>query len=193
MEKVISQYTAAFDELNVLTETSYTSAGGDSEARVEEIADDILSFLIHAYTMGVDHASAMLDYALIASVDAMDEAIFLSIEGKTFEDRVADHVKAQDIKALQTLVESEFHRVYNAALYDGGEQAAKGGNHSVTKEWITVRDPKVRQTHEYLEGHRVALNDEFYTFDGDHAAFPGYFTKAENNVNCRCIIRLSRV
>ena len=29
----------------------------------------------------------------------------------------------------------------------------------------------------------------FYTFDGDHASRPGKFTKAENNVNCRCVLK----
>ena len=37
----------------------------------------------------------------------------------------------------------------------------------------------------------VPLEEEFFTFDGDHAAYPGGFTKAENNVNCRCIVRLT--
>lgn len=27
-------------------------------------------------------------------------------------------------------------------------------------------------------------------FDGDHASRPGEFTKAENNVNCRCVLKL---
>lgn len=49
MEKVISQYTTALDELNVLTATSYTLAGGrDIAAKVNQIADDVLSFLINA-------------------------------------------------------------------------------------------------------------------------------------------------
>ena len=44
MEKVISQYTTALDELNVLTATSYKLAGGrDITARVNQIADDVLS------------------------------------------------------------------------------------------------------------------------------------------------------
>lgn len=188
MEKVISQYTTALDELNVLTQTSYETAGGEN---VAQIADDILSFLIYAYTLGIDHASLMLDYALAVDVGDMEDAIYLLIEGKTFEDRVADHVHAGDLNGLKTLVESEFHRVYNAAVRDGGRNYVDNGNFGVMKDWITVRDDKVRETHRYLEGQSVALEEDFYTFDGDHGAFPGMFGKAENNVNCRCIVRLS--
>ena len=62
--------------------------------------------------------------------------------------------------------------------------------YGVTKNWYTVMDDKVRETHRYLEGASVSLDEEFWTFDGDHAAYPGGFTKAENNVNCRCTVEL---
>ena len=192
MEKVISQYTTALDELNVLTTASYELADKeDITARVNQIADDVLSFLIHAYTMGMEHASLMLGYAMSVDMDEMDEAIYLIIEGKTFEDRVADHVVANDLSGLKTLVESEFHRVYNAAVQDGGEEFTANGSFGVIKNWITVKDANVRETHKYLEGQTVALEEEFFTFDGDHAPYPGGFTKAKNNVNCRCIVKLS--
>lgn len=192
MEKVISQYTSAMDELNVLTQASYEQADSeDIQAKINQIADDVLSFLIHAYTMGMEHASLMLAHDLTVDVEEMDEAIFLMIEGKTFEDRVADHVIADDLSGLRTLVESEFHRVYNTAVQDGGEDFVANGTLGVNKDWITVRDNKVRKTHEYLEGASVPLEEYFYTFDGDYALQPGGFTKAENNVNCRCITRLS--
>lgn len=109
---------------------------------------------------------------------------------KTFEDRVADHVLTGDLQGLQTLAESEFHRVYNAAVLDGGHQYQSSVGYGVTKNWYTVMDDKVRETHRYLEGASVSLDEEFWTFDGDHAAYPGGFTKAENNVNCRCTVEL---
>ena len=109
---------------------------------------------------------------------------------KTFEDRVADHVLSGDLQGLQTLAESEFHRVYNAAVLDGGHQYQSSVGYGVTKNWYTVMDDKVRETHRYLEGASVSLDEEFWTFDGDHAAYPGGFTKAENNVNCRCTVEL---
>ena len=192
MQRVISQYTTALDELNVLTTSSYQLADSeDMTARIDQIADDVLSFLIIAYTLGMEHASLMLVYELSVDVDSMREAIYTVIAGKTFEDRVADHVIANDLSGLKTLVESEFHRVYNAALNDGAEDFVENGDFGVTKNWVTVKDDHVRETHAYLEGQSVALEEEFFTFDGDHAPHPGGFTKAENNVNCRCIMWLS--
>ena len=92
---------------------------------------------------------------------------------------------------LVALVESEYHRVYNAAEQDGATDYVNNDGFGVTKNWITVKDADVRETHKYLEGQSVALEEEFFTFDGDHAPYPGKFTRAENNVNCRCIVRLT--
>lgn len=191
MDKVISSYLTALDELNVLTATSYRMADGDPAARLSQITEDILSFLINAYTRGVQAASIMLDSEIAVDVEHMKQAIYRVIEGKTFADRVADHVMANDLSGLVALVESEYHRVYNAAEQDGATDYVNNGGFGVTKNWYTIKDDKVRETHKYLEGQSVSLEEEFFTFDGDHAPYPGQFTKAENNCGCRCIVRLT--
>ena len=189
MNDTISAYITAFDELNILTSTSYYSASGkDMTSKVTQIADDVLSLLIRAYQQGIKDTADMLTYDLTVDIDYMEEAIYEVIDGKTFEDRIADHVKAGDLSGLQTLVESEYHRVFNTAEEDGANEFQLTKGLAVSKKWVTVRDELVRDTHKYLEGMRVALDEEFYTFDGDHASRPGEFTKAENNVNCRCVL-----
>ena len=191
MDEVASSYLTALDELNVLTFTSfYQSVEDDLGARVNQIIDDVLSILIRAYTMGINAASIMLAHEMDVDIDLMEDAIYLLIDGKTFADRVEDHVRANDLAGLKTLVESEFHRVYNAGVYDCGRDFVESGSFGVTKEWFTMRDNDVRDTHRYLEGQSVPLEEEFYTYDGDHAPYPGRFTQAKNNVNCRCIVRL---
>lgn len=191
MEKVVSSYLTALDELNVLTTTSYRMANGDLATRLSQITEDILSFLINGYALGVQAAASMLTTELDVDVKQMEKAIYLVIEGKTFADRITDHVLTDDLPGLLRLVESEYHRVYNAAVEDGATDYVNNGGFGVTKNWYTVKDNKVRETHKYLEGQSIALEEEFFTFDGDHAPYPGRFTKAENNVGCRCIVRLT--
>ena len=60
MEKVVSSYLTALDELNVLTTTSYRMANGDLATRLSQITEDILSFLINGYALGVQAAASML-------------------------------------------------------------------------------------------------------------------------------------
>lgn len=191
MDRVISTYLSALDELNVLTATSYQSASGkETVTRINQIIDDVLSLLINAYALGIENASIMLGSILVVNMDAMEDAIYLVIDGQTFADRVATHVRGNDLQALQTLVESEYHRVHNTAVQDSATQYVNSGGFGVIKTWLTVRDDRVRHTHSYLEGQSISYEDEFFTFDGDHAAFPGGFVKAENNVHCRCIVTL---
>lgn len=191
MDKVISTYLSALDELNVLTAISYQSSMGKEEAaQINQVIDDILSMLINAYTLGIENASTMLGYNLFVNIDAMEDAIYFVIDGQTFADRAATHVGGGDLTGLQTLVESEYHRVYNTAVQDGASQYVDAGSIGAVKTWLTVKDNNVRETHSYLEGQSISYEEEFFTFDGDHAAFPGGFTKAENNVHCRCIVSL---
>lgn len=192
MDEVITSYLLAMDELNVLTATSYYLADGeDLQAKIAQIVDDVLSLLIRAYRLGIAHASIMLGVDQEVDVKKMEEAIYWVIEGKDFTDRVADHVTTQDLAGLQNLVESEFHRVYETAIQDAAEDFVAYGDFGAEKTWVTVGDEKVRATHLYLDGRTVPVEEDFYTFDGDHAAYPGGFSKPENNVNCRCTVRLT--
>lgn len=183
-EQILNRYLLAFDEIHSLTSTSYLLSSGN----IARIADDILSFLIKAYQMGIQSVSEMLAYDLTVDVSKMYDAIYEVIEGKTFEDRITDHVNSGDLAGLQVLAESEFHRVYNTATDDGALDFQSSVGYGVVKTWYTVKDDKVRETHKYLEQVSVPVDEEFFTYDGDHAPYPGGFTMAKNNVGCRCIV-----
>ena len=82
------------------------------------------------------------------------------------------------------IIDTEAHRDYSTGSFD----AAKKSGKQVMKHWNTMLDDRVRDTHQYLEGVAVELDDLFYTFDGDSALFPGGFMLPQNNINCRCIV-----
>lgn len=195
------RYVMAFDEINKLTEVSFKLSSGDPK----QIKDDMLSFLINAYRLGIRNSGEMLGASIAMNTELMRQAIYTTIGGKTFENRVDDHIdklrqraegdlEEDDLVGLIMLAESEFHRVYNAGANDGAKtyastvKASTGVDPAIYKEWLTKLDDKVRMTHDYLEGERVPLGADFYTYDGDHAPYPGGFANAENNVNCRCIV-----
>lgn len=164
------------DELNLITALQYYST--DKKDRSEKLSEDFLSMLIEAYLLGVGENSPV-------NLAKLNQAVFKEYEGQNFEDRVKTHVENDDLPALQRLLVSEWHRDYNQGAYDGIEN-----NPEITmKTWVSMRDERVRDTHEYLEGMTIPVNEEFYTFDGDHAMIPGGFENPENNVNCRCILQ----
>ena len=171
------------DELNVLI-----AKGFYSSKTKEEIEDDLLDFLIEAYLLGVDDAADMMGVVIPPDAKKMEQSIYKKIDGKTFADRVRQN---ETVGELQRLTESEYHRVYNEAVYDGVQQHVSKTHRVVFKTWHTRMDDRVRDTHTYLEGLSLPLGSEFYTYDGDHALFPSGFENAENNVNCRCWLTYS--
>lgn len=176
-----------FDEINDLTDASVHLSGS-----VDELIDKVETILILAYQNGFDAVEEMLECDLAYDIEQMQRAIFDPIEGKTFADRVADHVRNEDQDALRRLVENEAHRVSNIAGYDCAAAYGKTGGR-VEKGWVTMGDDRVRDTHDYIDGRWVGLRDEFWTYDGDHAQYPGGFAYPENNIGCRCWLVYRRV
>lgn len=184
-------YLTALDELNVIMLEVYYSV--DPKQRVKTVTDELFSILVEAYLLGIDHASEMMQSFLVVDQERMESAVYAVIEGETFVDRAENHVRNGDVAALQTLAESEYHRVYNTAVSDGVTEYIRETGAVVEKVWLTVGDDRVRDTHEDLAGVSVGVNDRFYTFDGDSALFPGGFANPKNNVNCRCWLEYRRV
>ena len=200
MDKWTKRYLVTLDEIHKAMPVSLALA-----ERPEDVVEDVLSYLIDAYLVGSSATAEMLDLAplLVALAEpdegaeapqtdvdtaAMESVIYLPVEGKTFSDRVLEYALLDDVEGIRTVAETEYHRVYNTAA----DQTARSAPGQVSKRWRTVGDNVVREAHRYLEGVEVPLDAEFYTYDGDHAAFPGGFTQARNNVNCRCIVTYTR-
>lgn len=181
-----------FDEIHALVGQSYKDALKSGDAR-KKICDDLLAILIEVYRLGVAHAAESLHVELEDEIDELYEIAFMRIGGITFEDRVQNHLAADDKNGLLTLAESEAHRVFETAAFRAAKRAQDRYGLLVGKRWNTMQDLRVRETHDYLEGKVVPLGEEFYTFDGDHAQYPGGFEKAENNVNCRCDCTYTRM
>lgn len=181
-------YVLAFDELNVIVDESIANANGD----VKKVKEDFLDFLIAAYQLGVQAVGYALGETSGFGVDLLEEALYLKIEGLTFEDRVEEHYESGDYEKLKTLAESEFHRVYNTAVQNTAKQWQTVKNEPLRKQWVTMKDDRVRDTHVYIDDMIISINEDFYTFDGDHAPAPGMFKQAKNNVNCRCHITILR-
>lgn len=164
----------------------------------EKLRDDIWEYieylLFEAYTYGTVQAMQDLrlldlDPADLIDPDEMERVINAQIAGRTFRDRIREYLDddGSDIEDFIRVAETDMTRVYNEGVLDGGEGSGLTG---VVKQWETMGDDKVRDTHDYLDGMTVALGDDFYTYDGDHALAPGLFNDPSNNCNCRCSIRL---
>ena len=178
-----------FDELNRFN-TQISERFGETKLvkdDSEDIIDMLLDLFLLAYSTGNNVTNMNLGSAWTPTLNDVTKTVNKKVAGKTWEDRVKEYFSnGGSVDDIVRIAETETHRIANTAAL---ETAKKAG--ATNKTWITMLDEKVRSTHEYLEGMTVGIDDEFYTYDGDHAFAPGLFDLAENNVNCRCELLFS--
>lgn len=190
---------AVYDEINnIKTELRETYIAQTAEGKRDRkyYEDTIFDLLVLAWLMGVDDANADLDIDENPNVDAMERCINRRIDGKTYIDRIDEHLDNDDIEGILRVADTEAMHSYNDGKQTTAEQFVEHTEGevptNVLKTWNTMLDDRVRETHQYIEGVTVPLDAEFYTFDGDHAMYPTGFTKAENCVGCRCWLTYSK-
>lgn len=186
-----------FDEINkYVTFREWLDSLEPSEVMEQKrrICDDLWELLEYLYMLGFEEARKELGVIAedVESVlpsdykDAMDESIYKKFDGLDFADRTLSYAELGDKESIIRVAETDGHRVYQ----DGGYQGAKG--YARTKTYETMQDLKVRDTHDYLQGMTVGIDEEFYTYDGDSARYPGDFKTPQNNINCRCWVTYNR-
>lgn len=186
-----------FDELNVLennVDEMVEDIGGiiddpNRSAILGEIEDDLEELLIMAYIFGQDYVNRTLGTDVKATTAEMEKAVYQEIDGEDWRDRIRKHIEEGDLGMVQTVIRTESNRVYNTAV---GNSVDDSGETDIKKTWVTMGDDRVRDTHWHLEGVTVPYGEKFFATDGDSATAPGRFTMPENNINCRCTLRISK-
>ena len=185
-----------FDELNVLdAQVKNIFETQEPEKRkdfADYVEDAVLEILVMSYVYGNEAANEMLGTSEEISQESLTESLDKKIKGENWIQRVQKYMTDESATAEDVIrvAETDAHRIYNEAIYEVGRQAeSKTG--VILKTWETMLDDRVRDTHSYLEGMTIPFDERFFTYDGDSADHPGDFFTPENNVNCRCRIRLS--
>lgn len=203
MEKKVQAVNVVWDLLEYLYMLGFTSA----KEEVGEIAEYAKPFLPDDYVDGqngavergtstsgearLNESSSSSPSNIPSSTDSLtaeqqkvaDMSIFRKFDGKDFTDRVREYAELGSANEILRVVETDGNRVYNT----GGVEGARSVG-ATSKTWRTMLDDRVRDTHDYLEGITVGIDEKFYTYDGDSARYPGDFEMPENSINCRCFL-----
>lgn len=185
-----------FDELNVLSPIVadiFDRPPGERREFKDYIFDEILDILILSYIYGNEAANTMIGEEIGVDKAQLTASVDRKVAEKDWKQRVDEYMNSDTATAadIMRVAETDAHRIYNEAIADVGKTAS-GQGAKLTKTWLTMLDDRVRDTHDYLEGETIPFEDDFYTFDGDYAPYPGEFLFPENNVNCRCRIVLHK-
>ena len=178
-----------FDELNSF-EASLRERFADGKLAKEDeedIIDEMLDLFLLSYAQGNSVTNANLSSDWMPPVAEVMRVVDAKVADKTWRERVEDYfANGGSVDDLVRIAETETHRDANTAALDTAKKAG-----AKRKTWVTMMDDRVRETHDYLEGMTVSIDDDFYTYDGDHASAPGLFTLPQNNVSCRCELLFS--
>lgn len=174
-----------FDELNnLITALRQTSK---EELDRKKAEDMIFDLMVIYYAFGCEDAKEEIgkisDKPIELNPIPPMEEIYRQYDGKDFTDRVAE----EEIEGIIRVADTEVRRMYNLGSYG----TALKSELNLNKTWVTANDLKVRDTHWYLEGVTLPINEKFVTYDGDEAMYPHGFNTAGNNANCRCILTYS--
>lgn len=177
-----------FDELNRIYE---------STSRSEY---DMQKILEAAYILGCRYAFSQLygrepdedEIDDIVDVSLLNDTVWKKTDGKTFADRMDERQqRGEGGERMRVVLETEYHRIFDTSSHHAAEAISKRDGRHVIKTWHTQLDDRVRDTHDYMQGQEKPLEEDFYTYNGDHAPTPGQFGVAEEDINCRCYLTYS--
>ena len=106
--------------------------------------------------------------------------------GKKFFDDLANRINktlgGQSLRRAKVIARTESLKATSWAR----ERAAKATGKTLEKEWVSMRDDRVREAHIILDNQRVPM-DSFYMYNGHKLDFPGDpKAPADLVINCRC-------
>lgn len=177
-----------WDELNIIRKDAEIMFGGLERPKKEDIEKfcDYLEYVLClVYAYGWHDAEEIV--GIVPFKDGDDtETVNLEIDGKTFRERITEDSSYEEVLRI---IDTESHRDYNTAVFDAAEKSGV----NVRKMWNTMLDDKVRETHRYLEGIEIGMNDLFYSESGASALYPGGFGDPMEDIGCRCFLTLRTV
>ena len=132
-------------------------------------------------------AKANLNRALRKSFDNASE---LGLTGRELENFIRKDISKvigkKNLGRAMNIARTEGSAISNFAM----NESAKGTGLSLTKEWLTQRDGKVRNSHLFADGLEVGMNEAF-TISGYKMRYPadsGLGAPAGLVCNCRCTL-----
>lgn len=187
------------DEINALSERLKPYFRDDGKVKTEGnakdvargIEDELLNIFLLSYAFGATATNAELGTTEMPAAGSVSAAVDAVIAGETWRQRVEGYCESGGtLYDILRIAETDATRIYNQGAVDA--VIANGLQGSTSKRWQTMEEDRVRDSHSYLQGMVVPFDADFYTYDGDHAPFPGMFELPENSINCRCVVEIIR-
>ncbi|PWI06521.1 hypothetical protein DIZ27_32795 [Streptomyces sp. NWU339] len=191
MRRLFRVAETAAEQAATDADSSLPDGWDDLPARYD---DDRLPRPLGDYAEETEHLlRAVGDRLTEAAVAALAEGLNAGEDTEQLRSRLRALLAADGTQLGATreerIARTESSRVWNAATL-AAAQAMSSPDRPLVKQWLTRRDPKVRDAHAAVNGQLRLLDEPFtvagvaMTAPGDPAAPPSL------TVNCRCVLRL---
>lgn len=104
--------------------------------------------------------------------------------------RIAESLNGDYNKAMR-IVRTESNRAINRGFEDVAQRTSdliEGSDYIQVKQWCSMEDESVRDTHRHLNGKVIHVKDKFVSKSGRKADCPGDFGDPSEDINCRCFL-----
>lgn len=178
-----------WDEINALESRAEEAIeryrNGDSVEK-DAFIDEVTDLFEMDFMYGVLDLNDQLGRSIEPNYEDVREVIDRKIDGKDYKERISEYLENGTAYDISRVISTDAHRIYNEAMFETARE-----NGATQKTWHTMLDDRVRDSHDYLEGVTVGIDDEFYTWNANHALYPGQFGVAEEDCGCRCWVTFS--
>lgn len=104
----------------------------------------------------------------------------------------AKHALEGDAVKAMRVVQTEAHRVQQDGRLESMTHASDKGI-KMLKVWTSSLDSRTRDAHQDLDGQKIAVDADFVSPTGARGPAPGQMGSAEDDINCRCSLRMEIV
>ncbi len=146
-------------------------------------------------TFSVDHPEAV---AWLAQKMNKITGIVDTVKGQVRDELVQGITKGETVQEMADRIRGVYNfatsrsrtiaRTETGGAFNAGVEMSYRNNGVENKEWLTARDPNVRDTHQGMDGQIVGIADKFETGGGVFLLHPGDPEgPAEEIISCRCL------
>lgn len=134
------------------------------------------------WTERAKQANNNLHYDVIGAINKGLE------NGQTYTQTAKELKKrfGKDINKSVATARTESHRVIETTKFETMEEISK--QVKMTKTWHTVKDERVRSSHQSMEGVTIPIDEEFTLPSGNTCLRPSETGDPAEDINCRCFL-----
>jgi len=191
----ISLYAENTKEISTALQSAYTSGFNDTGEAISRawgqqsligiIREEEMHRALTNEISGLEWAKRM-DNNRDTTVARIRETIVRGLyEGETYSQmaqRLNTALGKDTVNAIR-IVRTECYRVFSEARKDRLDRVR---GVTMTKEWLTSEDERVRSNHSLMHGVKIPYDQDFILPNGNSGFGPGMIGSPSDDINCRC-------